>query len=80
MKRSTDMDNTNDIPSEDQTSRLQQPAVGGSLPPAQQMRMWSRAARCIGEEARQAGQELRAGKFMAMALAYAKCAELLERQ
>ena len=76
------MEDTTNIPNEEQTSRLQQPAVGGSLPPAQQMRQWSRAARYTGEEARQAGQELRAGKFMAMAmaLAYAKCADLIERQ
>ncbi len=32
LKRSTDMENTNDVPGEEQTSRLQQPAVGGSLP------------------------------------------------
>lgn len=30
LKRSTDMENTNDIPNEEQTGRLQQPAVGGS--------------------------------------------------
>lgn len=74
------MDNETNTQNEEQTSRLQQPVVDGSLPPAQQMRQWSRAARHTGEEARQAGQELRAGKFMAMALAYAKCADLLERQ
>lgn len=27
------MDNTNDIPNEEQSSRLQQPAVGGTLTP-----------------------------------------------
>lgn len=74
------MDNTNDIQNEEQTGRLQQPAVGGSLPPAQQIRKWCREAHCKAEQYRSDGIEEIAGKYYAMAMAYSKCVTLLERQ
>ena len=74
------MDNTNDNPNEEQTSRLQQPAVGGSLPPAQQMREWQAKALVTAQRCDRHNLYLAASVSEAMAKAYGQCAELLERQ
>jgi hypothetical protein len=49
LKRSTDMEDTNNIPNEEQTSRLQQPAVMGSTP----RQRWEKLKRHILEETAQ---------------------------
>lgn len=74
------MDNETNIPNEEQTGRLQQPAVGGSLPPAQQFREWEADAIKAMEVFKAIGIEHSTLCSEAMANAYRRCADLLERQ
>lgn len=74
------MEDTTNIPGEEQTGRLQQPAVGGSLPPAQQFREWETDSLKAMEVFKANGMEWSGLCSKAMANAYRRCAEFLERQ
>ena len=65
---------------DDEEGQLRQAVVGGSLPPAQQFREWQSEALALAMKCDRHNLHLGTSVAQAMAKAYERCADLLERQ